>query len=69
VFFPVTRLPDALEIVTWATPLFHGVELVRGLTLDTFESPVWLAHVAYLAVMMCAGVLAGRRTFRRSLHP
>ena len=69
VFFPVTRLPEGLELVTWATPLFHGVELVRGLTRDTFDSPIWLVHVGYLAAMACGGVLAALRTFRRSLYP
>ena len=32
VFFPVSRLPEPLQLVAWCTPLFHGVELVRGLT-------------------------------------
>jgi lipooligosaccharide transport system permease protein len=68
VFFPLTRLPEAFQWIAWLTPLFHGVELVRGLTLGTLESPAWLAHVAYLTAMTTAGGLAAVRTFGRKLH-
>jgi lipooligosaccharide transport system permease protein len=68
VFFPVTRLPESLRFVAWCTPLFHGVELIRGLVLDTLESPTWLVHVAYLAAMFAAGVLAAVRGFTRKLE-
>ncbi len=69
VFFPITRLPDPLEKFAWFTPLFHGVELVRGLTLNTIESPVWLIHVGYLLAMTALGVVAAVVTFRRKLQP
>jgi lipooligosaccharide transport system permease protein len=49
------------------TPLYHGVELSRGLVLGRVD---WLAaagHVAYLLALVIVGVLAGRRTFRRRL--
>ena len=69
VFFPITRLPQVLQKVAWATPLFHGVELVRGLTLDTIESHAWIAHLAYLSAMTAAGFVLALRTFRRSLYP
>lgn len=68
VFFPITRLPEMLQWVAWGTPLFHGVELVRGLTLGTFDSPVWLVHVAYLAGMTAAGSTAAVWTFGRRLR-
>ena len=68
VFFPTTRLPDALQQFAWFTPLFHGVELVRGLTLNTIQSPVWLIHVAYLLGMLAIGVAAAIAAFRRKLR-
>jgi lipooligosaccharide transport system permease protein len=68
VFFPVSRLPEALQAAAWATPLFHGVELTRALVLDAPFSPAWIAHVAYLLALMAAGLAAARRTFRRKLH-
>jgi hypothetical protein len=36
--------------------------------LDTLESPTWLVHVAYLAAMFAAGVLAAVRGFTRKLE-
>jgi len=68
VFFPLTRLPPALRAAAWLTPLFHGVELTRALTLGTVESS-WYVHVGYLVAMMAAGVAAAIRTFERRLRP
>lgn len=69
VFFPLTRLPAELQAVAWLTPLFHGVELTRGLTLGTIGLETVLGHVAYLAGMVLAGALVALRTYRRTLHP
>jgi len=69
VFFPLTRLPAPLQSAAWLTPLFHGVELVRGLTLNTLASPAWVVHVLYLAGMTAAGIFAALSTFRRKLQP
>ena len=68
VFFPLTRLPEGLRIAAWFTPLFHGVELTRGLTLGTLDSPAWLAHVAYLVGMLATGIVAAIWTFDRRLR-
>ena len=68
VFFPITRLPEPLQVVAWATPLVHGVALVRGLTLGAIESPVWIVHVLYLAGMVVLGVRLAIRTFARKLR-
>ena len=67
VFFPVSRLPDPFERGAWFTPLFHGVQLVRGLTLDSV-APVWPIHVAYLTMLVAAGAAMAQRTFRRRLY-
>jgi lipooligosaccharide transport system permease protein len=67
VFFPVERMPGWVQRVAWFTPLFHGVELVRGLMLNTVESPAWMIHVAYLLAMLTIGTMAALRTFRRRL--
>ncbi|HEX9865580.1 MAG TPA: ABC transporter permease, partial [Acidimicrobiia bacterium] len=32
-FFPISQLPDVLQWIAYATPLFHGVELVRKIAL------------------------------------
>jgi lipooligosaccharide transport system permease protein len=65
-FFPLTQLPDGLRGVAWATPLFHAVELVRGLILDTLDPAAAPLHLAYLLVMAAVGaVLADRLLHRR----
>ena len=67
VFFPIERLPDVLERAAWLTPLFHGVEIVRGLTLDAVPAS-WLIHVAYLVALVAAGTAIANWTFRRKLY-
>jgi lipooligosaccharide transport system permease protein len=67
VFVPIDRLPEALQVVAWITPLFHGVELVRGIALGTLTSPVWIVHAGYLVVMTAIGLLVAERTFRSRL--
>lgn len=67
VFFPVDRLPEPLARAAWLTPLFHGVELVRGLALDAVPAS-WPFHIAFLAAFVGAGIAMGQRTFRRRLY-
>ncbi|HET7686883.1 MAG TPA: ABC transporter permease [Candidatus Limnocylindria bacterium] len=66
-FFPLTQLPEALRAVAWATPLFHGVELVRGSVLGTLEPLPAAAHLAYLLVMVGAGVYLAQRLLTRRM--
>jgi lipooligosaccharide transport system permease protein len=68
VFFPISRLPEWLQTVAWLTPLFHGVELVRGLTLSTLKAPEWYIHLAYLVALLTIGTLAALRTLGRRLN-
>ena len=67
VFVPISRLPEPVALAAWFTPLFHGVELVRGFTLDAVP-PSWPVHVAYLAALLAAGIAAAQRTFRKRLY-
>ena len=65
-FFPLTQLPDFARLVAWATPLYHGVELIRGSVLDTLDPVSAPLHVAYLLVMLGIGAwLAERNLVRR----
>jgi len=60
-FFPLSTYPGWLEVVIQATPLYHGVELLRSLTTGTVG---WyqLFDVAYLAALGLVGTLiVGRR--------
>ena len=65
-FFPITTLPEPLRALAWATPLFHGVELIRGSILDQLDPVTAPLHLAYLLVMFGIGaVLAERMLTRR----
>ena len=66
-FFPVSELPDALEAVAVFTPLWHGVELVRGLVVGGLELGKALGHIGYLLVWTVVGWAAAQFTFRRRL--
>lgn len=69
VFFPISRLPESLQAVAWLTPLFHGVELVRGLTLSTLDPRGWVIHLGYLVGMLALGFVAALGAFQRKLRP
>jgi lipooligosaccharide transport system permease protein len=66
-FFPISRLPAVLELVAYATPLWHGVDLCRMLTLD--DVVVWLAllHAAYLLAFVAVGLALALLSYRRRL--
>jgi lipooligosaccharide transport system permease protein len=54
-FFPLDQFPDALRTLIQLTPLYHGVELLRGLAVGVV-GPQTLVHVAYLVVMGVLGI-------------
>lgn len=67
-FFPVDRLPDPVEWVAAATPLYHGVALVRGVILEDATSlAAWPLHLAYLIVFFSATAWLAHRLLRRRL--
>ncbi|WP_228562821.1 ABC transporter permease [Catenulispora rubra] len=68
-FFPVTQLPAAIRPLAYITPLWHGVDLCRGLALGTATAGSVLLHLAYLLAVIGAGLWLGARTFRRRLNP
>ncbi len=68
-FYPVEQLPDWLEPVAWATPLWHGVELCRGAILGGLGGGRVLLHVGALLTFVVAGYVASTITFRKRLRP
>jgi lipooligosaccharide transport system permease protein len=67
-FFPLDRLPGWLRPVAYATPLWHGVALCRGLSLGTLTPAAAAVHAGYLAALAAIGIWAGDRTYRRRLY-
>ena len=60
-FYPLSTYPRWLQLIVECTPLYHGVNLMRALTLGQMGVAV-LVDVAYLVAMGAVGVVvSGRR--------
>lgn len=66
-FYPISELPDWLEFAAKLTPIWHGVELCRGVVHDTITLGSTVGHVAVLLVWITAGWLAAQRVFAGKL--
>lgn len=66
-FFPVDQLPGPLQLLAYATPLWHGVSLTRGLALGDLDLSVALVNAAYLGALLVIGVWLARRQFAKRL--
>ncbi|HEY3165245.1 MAG TPA: ABC transporter permease [Candidatus Limnocylindrales bacterium] len=68
-FFPISNLPAAIQPIAWLSPLWHGVELSRGLALGTIGAAPLLAvaHVTVLAVLVGLGTVWAFRTVEARL--
>jgi lipooligosaccharide transport system permease protein len=62
-FYPLSVYPTAIQWVVQALPLWHGVELVRGLTTGAL-SVAMLWHVLYYLVMIAVGLVMTTRRLR-----
>jgi lipooligosaccharide transport system permease protein len=67
-FFPISRLPDWIRPLAYATPLWHGVALCRALSLGTLDAGSVALHVGYLVALTAVGLWAGGRNYRRRLY-
>ncbi len=54
-FYPLSTYPEPLRLAVELTPLYHGVDLLRGLTTGAV-GPGLLVDVAYLVAMGLLGV-------------
>jgi lipooligosaccharide transport system permease protein len=54
-FYPLEVYPDVFQVITRFSPLYHGVELIRALTLGAFDISI-IAHVGVLAGLGAIGV-------------
>src|SRR5918999_5334850 len=66
--FPIEELPRALELIAYLTPLWHGVDLARELSLGEAAVGSPLLHTGYLCLWVLAGTAVARVTFRRRLR-
>ncbi len=63
-FFPISVYPAPLQAFVQLTPLYHGVDLIRGLTTGNL-GPGLLVDVGYLVLLGAAGLAI---TSRRLQH-
>lgn len=69
VYFPIERMPALLQQLALLTPLYHGVALARGVSLQTLTVTAASSHVAYLVLMTAVGVRLATASFTRKLLP
>jgi lipooligosaccharide transport system permease protein len=68
-FFPIEQLPSYLQPIAWLSPLWHGVDLTRGLVLGTFDQHpvVMVAHLVILVTIVAVSTWATAVTIERRL--
>jgi lipooligosaccharide transport system permease protein len=54
-FYPLSVYPQAIQWLIQAMPLWHGVELLRQISIGSF-SPATAVHVGYYLVMIVLGI-------------
>ncbi|MDC7803401.1 ABC transporter permease [Sphingomonas sp. BLCC-B65] len=62
-FYPITVYPGWVQQIVMALPLWHGVELIRGLTTGILNIDM-LWHVLYYAVMIAIGLVFTTKRLR-----
>lgn len=63
-FAPLSTYPGPVRLAIEVTPLYHAVELIRGITTGSLH-PILLLHIGYLLAMTGVGLaIAGRRMGR-----
>lgn len=66
IFYPLDRLPDWVHVLAWFTPLYHLVQITRGLVLGPDPSSI-LGNAAWLLVVIAALFVIPARALRRRL--
>lgn len=62
-FYPITVYPEWVQHIVMALPLWHGVELIRGLTTGILSVDM-LWHVLYYVVMIAVGLVFTTKRLR-----
>jgi lipooligosaccharide transport system permease protein len=66
-FFPISQLPGAIRWLAWLSPLWHGTQLARGVSVGGVGGWAMLGHFAVLAALFAAGWAVAHRAFYRRL--
>ncbi len=68
-FFPIGDLPAWAVAAAQVTPLYHGIELVRGVTISDLTLSTGLTHLAYLLLFLAVAITVGIRNLVIRLAP
>lgn len=66
-FFPIDKLPLALQALAWATPLAHGIALCRGFVLGNLSLTDGVLHAAVPLAYFIGGLLIARALLTKRL--
>ncbi|MEC3981265.1 ABC transporter permease [Amycolatopsis sp. H20-H5] len=66
-FFPITQLPGAIRWIAWISPLWHGNELARAVSLGGVPPLAAAGHLAYLIALLGVGWALAHKYFYRRL--
>ncbi|THV31587.1 ABC transporter [Glycomyces paridis] len=66
-FTPVEAYPAFAQPIVYVMPLYHGIELVRGLSLGQ-PGPMMLVNIAYLLALSVGGMWIAQRRLGKALY-
>ncbi|MEU6861489.1 ABC transporter permease [Glycomyces sp. NPDC046736] len=66
-FTPVEAYPAFAQPIVYVMPLYHGIELIRGISLGNL-GPIMLVHIAYLLALCVAGMWIAQRRLAKALY-
>lgn len=67
-FYPLSQLPQWMQLIARCTPIWHGVELTRGATHGLLSFGATVGHLLYLTAWIVVGWVLARREFIRKLR-
>jgi len=67
-FYPLSQLPEWMQFIARLTPIWHGVELTRGITHGLLTFADAAGHLAFLAACIIVGWWLSQRVFTKKLQ-
>jgi lipooligosaccharide transport system permease protein len=65
-FFPIESYPEGVRLLVQLTPLYHGVDLLRGFVTGVV-GPQTVVHIVYLTLLGIGGLFVVSRRLNRLL--
>jgi lipooligosaccharide transport system permease protein len=68
-FYPISKLPTAVQWYARFAPLWHGVVVARSFTSGHAELRGTIGHLAYLGLWILVGCIVAVHNLRKKLYP